>query len=113
MAERAVGAVAPRVDLALAAQRQAVPHASGDAHDAPLLHRRHQRWRADTAGLVRFGIGVHGVPQEEELVRLFSTTSEQAAFRVHKEAETFTPRERRLPPKRVAQGAFQEERHPR
>jgi len=114
VAERAEESVAPRVDLAFLAKRQAVQVTSGDAHDAPVLHRRHQRGRANEAGLVGVGIGVHGVTQDmAHLSVILGAASEQASFRVYKEADTVSCRERSLPPQRVAKSAFQEVRHPR
>jgi len=106
VAERAVGSVAPRVHLALAAQRQAVPLTSCDAHDPSGLHRRHQRRQDDLKESIRVGSGAHSMYEF-----IVVAASEQTAFGIQKDAKTMSHRERSLPPQHVAKDAFQEGRY--
>jgi len=71
VAERAVVAVSPRVDLALGTEREAVPEPSDDAHDECALQRRHWGGRAN---LPRAAGVNHGVPQASD-----AAASEQTA----------------------------------
>jgi len=45
-----ISGVAPRVDLALSTERKTATMATGDADDARVMHRRHQRWRGGRGG---------------------------------------------------------------
>jgi len=62
VAQCAASAVAPRVDLAQSTERKTVTVATGDADDALVLHRRHQRGRDENSGSA--GIRSPAVPQE-------------------------------------------------
>jgi len=116
VAEHAVSVVAPRIDLAHGTEREAVIVASGDAHDALVLHRRHQRgWDGHECA----GIRVPVVPQERladlSHCDIPAAASEvQAACSVYKEAGPITThRERSFPTLRVVEVALQQVRYPR